>query len=439
MKKSIWYKRIPTFLGLIAIFAGIIVTSFFTKNLNVFEGNASPTENPQNITVTNISDTTFTVSYETDTPLIGSLIYGTDKEEKQTALDDRDNGGIQPHKLHYITVKNLSPNTHYFYSIVSGRSTFSAGTNPFEISTTNTIQSPLTSKSISGKVILADGSPATEGIVLAHAQNTQDFSTLLNPDGSFTLNLSFVLNKTLDSYADLSNSTLQITIEGDDASSHVTVSTTQSQIPTITLSKDYDFTVSQNPIASSSASFGFPTLLATEAASVEISTPKQGQSFTDSQPQFKGTAKPGSVVKITIHSDALNTQTVSDQNGNWTFRPSSPLSPGEHTITITAPDLSGVLKTITQSFTVFASGTQVGQSATPSATITFTPTPTLTPTPTAQVIATPTVTPIPALILTPTQIITPTKAQLPESGDSSAVTGGIGALVTTVVGVLLFF
>ena len=200
-------------------------------------------------------------------------------------------------------------------------------------------------------------------------------------------------------------------------------------LPTITLGNDYDFTQSNLPTASASASTGFSSLTAQESATgkiPKINIPENNQTFTDSQPKFSGTALPSSTVEITIHSDDnIKAQVTTDAYGNWSFRPQSPLSPGGHTITIIARDASGILKTITQSFTVFAAGTQVNESATPSATPLTTPTsiPVSTPTPTSI----PTI--APKIILSPTlgpiATITPVILPISPPGNSTPVIFGL--------------
>ena len=140
---------------------------------------------------------------------------------------------------------------------------------------------------------------------------------------------------------------------------------------------------------------------------------------------------------------------MADNNGRWTYRPKTPLSPGLHTITITTKDRFGILRSITQSFTVFASGTQVVQSATPSATPTITSTPTQTPTVVPTIISTPT--PTPTILVTPTPIITviptaiptpiitrPPVSPPPAPGSSTLMITGIIGTLTIIVGMLLF-
>ena len=203
--------------------------------------------------------------------------------------------------------------------------------------------------------------------------------------------------------------------------------------------------------------------------------PRKDQEFSDQQPQFNGLALPNQEVTVTIHSEeSIETKVTSDANGVWRFRPEQPLSPGQHTITIVTRDAFGLLRSITQSFTVFAQGTQVNQSATPSATPTLslptktptptikptnTPTPTRTPTPTPRVIGqaltpTPTKTPTPTIkpTNTPTPTRTPTPTPTPTTaisqisptvsiappGDATAITVGALGMVISAIGGLLF-
>jgi hypothetical protein len=148
-------------------------------------------------------------------------------------------------------------------------------------------------------------------------------------------------------------------------------------------------------------------------------------------------------VKITIHSDqAVQTTVKADQNGNWDYRPSSNLSPGTHTITIQAKDNSGILKTITQSFVVYASGQQINPPPSGSPTPIVSVSPTNIPSPTSIVTLIPTITLIPSTTITQTQggitITVSPKKPLPPTGNPSVMTAGIvGAVVTLIGGLML--
>ena len=473
MKKTIWDKRIPTLLGMLLIIVGVGITSFLVNKGVILTGHANPTTNPQNVRITNITDNSFTVSYNTDAQVIGSLNYGKDQSLGQTALDDRDQqtGSLVNHKVHSITVRNLSSTTKYFFSITSGQDKFLNNGAPFEVTTGASIDNPPSDqKPIVGKVTNPDGNAPSEGIIYITTDNSQVISSLLKDDGTYLIPLNSVRNQDLTAYLDFSTvNSLKMLIFGDGLSSNISLSISQiNPVPTITLSQDYDFTTGTEPAASSSAkqnineSFPSPKPnVNTSNKNPGILTPQENQSFSDQQPLLKGTAQPNETVKIVIHSDAqIQTQVTADANGNWNFRPTTPLSPGQHTISITTKDINGILKTITQTFTVYAAGSQVSPvvnpptatptplamatpSPSPSATPIITPEPTVAPTPTAS--ATPTVTPVPTPI--PTVAPTPTPSIAPVLAPGGKSPGPDGKIVTlgllggmlTIIGAFLLF
>lgn len=475
MKKTVWDKRIPTLLGILLIVIGIGITSFLVNKGIILTGHASPTTNPQNVRVTNVTDNSFTVSYTTDAQVIGSINYGKDQNLGQTALDDRDQqtGSLANYKIHSITVRSLSSVTKYFFSITSGQDKFLNNGAPFEAVTgANVANPPSEQKPIVGKVTMPDGIAPSEGIIYITSDSSQAISSLLRSDGTYLIPLNSVRGQDLTSYLDFSTvNILKMLAFGDGLSSNISLSINQiNPVPTITLSQNYDFATGTGPVASSSAqqsaAESFPSPKPNQNVSSktpQIISPQANQNLSDQQPVFKGTAQPYETVKIIIHSDAqIQTQVTTDSSGNWSFRPTSALSPGEHTISITAPDASGILKTITQTFTVYASGSQVNPAAnpptatpsptpSPSATPTITPTPTpiptpiptLSPTPTAS--ATPTITPIPTPI--PTVLPTPTPTIAPPLAPGGNSPGPDGKIVTlgllggmlTIIGAVLLF
>lgn len=90
MRASLWYKRIPTLLGLFLLGAGLVTVSWLINSDTLFLTKASPPYTPENIRITNLSDTSFTISFTTATPVLGTLSYGTSPTGGNVALDDRD-------------------------------------------------------------------------------------------------------------------------------------------------------------------------------------------------------------------------------------------------------------------------------------------------------------------------------------------------------------
>ncbi len=481
MKKSFWNKRIPTILGLFLITIGIGLTSYFVNQGVFYITRATPVDNPQEVRITNITDSTTTISFSTNGEAIGSINIGENKDSLQKVLDDKDqtSGDITPRKIHSITARNLKPQTKYYFSITSGEETYLNNDSFYEVTTGSLINSkPNEQEPITGKILLSNGEPPKEAIIYATIEEAQVISTIVKEDGSYILPLNSLRNKDLSSYFMFAeNTNIKMTIVGDGYSSNILLSLQQiNPVPLITLSKNYDFTTSLEAKKASESgkleklpSFPASSTSKNGISSPSIASPKEeNQSFSDLKPEFKGKAIPNEVVKIIINSEnQIEDEVNADKYGNWYYRPKEELSPGDHTITIISKDAQGILRTITKSFTVYASGSTFSDSLSPTPTglpsitltptITPLPTTTVTPTPTTEpevtvsptititpiIALSPTITPIPTqvIIQTPTPTVinaTPSAIQAPPSvGSSSLINLFIIGITTTILGIIL--
>lgn len=453
-RNSILNKHLPAYLGFFVMLMALGITIFLSSNTYVFISKAAVGSDPKNLQISNISDTSFTISYTTDTPATGSISYGSDPSTPSVALDDRDQqaSGSADYQVHFITIKNLTPATKYYFTINSGSQKIENGSNPFEIATAPSLQNqPTGQPTLSGTVALSDGSIPTEGIVYVSTANSPPLATLINPDGSYQMQLNQMLYTNASASASLTpNSVLTVQAVTDTQQSTAKVLVSQaSQIPKMVLSQNYDFTLGSTQTtpgpSETAAATGFPAL-ATPApvSSPEITTPTDQQAFNDQQPLFQGRALANTEVDILIQSQQeISVKLQSDNTGSWEFRPPIKLAPGKHTITIKSVDASGILQTLSRSFTVYASGSQfiepsvspIAPSPSPTASPTGAPTPTSVPT------SAPTQTPTPTTVVTPAQSPTtfPIKTQIPKTGSSAVVTGTIAGLSILSIGALLFF
>jgi hypothetical protein len=485
MRRSIWQIRLPTLLGILVIIIGTAATSLFIgRGFNII-GRASPTDEPQEVRLTNVSDTSFTVTYTTKAPNPGVLSYGEKEPFSQTVLDDRDQptGIVKSYTTHHITVRNAKPNTQYLFSIVSGDNTYKNENDAlFTVTTGPPIKEPTSQKPLVGKVTEDTGNPPSEALIYVTSEETQTISTIVKPDGTYILPLNSIRKKDLSSYATFSETAfLTMLLLNNEKQSTVSLLVNQiNPVPPVTLSENYDFTLGTNPVSSPSGVFGFPSFVATQSATKNpvIISPSKEEAFKDDRPVFNGATIPNADVTILIESEnEIETKVKSDSSGKWSFRPAVPLAPGKHTITVTAPDQFGILKTIKQSFTVYAQGSQFIEpsgpppSITPTPTVKVTPTPTILPTISPTQAPTPTikttVAPSPTLIAqaSPTRIATPslvptlivqvepTSASkggielsptvtlpppIPAVGSSTLVTTGIAGIMAFTVGLILF-
>jgi len=437
--KKIINRKIFTIFWIAIILIGIPLTIFVLKNQTVFNSRASGSQAPKNVKITNISDQSFTVAYQTDLPSTGSLSYGTDKQLGESALEDLDkeNESFITKTIHNISVKNLAPSTKYYLAIISGSDTFLNNGEPFEITTGPEISSPSASEYIlKGKIILPNGSSSSDAIVYVNTQDSQILSTMVAKNGEFSFSLSKLRTQDLTSYIDLNdNAVFNILATDGSLKSNVLMSINQTgTIPTITLSNNYDFIQERAHMASGSAQpLGFPAISSqNKNLKPEILSPKDKQSLNSQKPQFNGIGLPNEKVDIIIHSaEEITTQVTTDSKGNWTYQSPTNLTPGDHTITIKTRNSSGILTTITQAFTVYAAEL-------PTSTVL----PTSMPSSPTQTIPSPTIAvssyTSPPISIPPTVVPITTKGGLPPTGNSSATTISVTGMTTLIIGLLMF-
>lgn len=466
MRNTIWNKRIPSLLGIFLLLFGVGVTAYLMRFQTFFSGRAAAGNNPQNLTISNISGSSFTVSYTTTDSVAGTIAYGKDSSLGKIAYDDRDqtSGQSNAYTVHYMTIKSLEPNTKYAFTIISGSDTFQQVNQPYTAQTGPVLKNdPSSQPPLAGTILKINGEKAKQIILYLTGENTQTLSTLTKDDGTYLLPLNAIRQADFKRYAQLMGTTLlKLKFQSSTEASNVLVLANQiNPVPAVVLSKDYDFTSNPTPsvLPTPSVSLSPPQFPAfqtdTNTTSVPaILTPKKEESFKDQQPVFSGTAPPGQSITIEIHSQLVINETIkSDAAGKWSFRPKQPLTPGNHTIKIMTRDAAGILRTITQSFVVYAQGSQSinpsvspiqpSPSPSPSLTPTLSPIPSPTVSPTAApTIALPTPT-IPAAISqvpvpSQTTILTP-PPKLEKTGSSVAIISAIFGTIAIGIGVVLFF
>ncbi len=467
-------KRSSLVLGIFLILA-IGVTVILIQQGILIVTRARPTAVPQNVQMTNISDSSFTVVFTTELKTSAIIRLAGESTGNTIILDDRDKatGAQNEYFSHHITVPNLEPQRTYSFSIVSNGKEYSSPAQ-YMITTGPQIESaPPSQNPLFGKIILPDGSDGADTLILAKSDNSQIVSSITNNSGNYILPTNSLKNESLSEYQILSpSSPVFLTFFRESYSARITSDFQLAQnLPPVTLNQDYSFLPSTQTIINQPQS-GFENFEEPSQSSSEpvVISPRDNQSFVDSRPTFSGTGGINRKAFITIPSVGINESVDISAQRRWTFRPENDIPQGEHSATFDIQDDNGVKVRITRLFSIFASGTQVAQSATPSATPTFTPSPTtIPPTPTVSISVSPSptgetpspspastsITPSPTSVLptaTPTSsiVLTPTGSEiLPSStplppidnpGDinSSAVLAVVSILLI-VAGAAIFF
>jgi hypothetical protein len=409
-------KKIPTLLALFILFFTIGIISLFVQRISTKKMGTSSQE-PMNLMVTNISDTSVKIIWQTSTAVTGMVTLTGPNKSKITAYDERDVAGkLNTYLTHSVAVKNLTPNTNYTVTISSNGKPFISKDKPYSFQTGPTILDTTVSgfEPSYGSIKTSDGKPANGGLVVLTMDNSQIVSTLVTPSGSWIIPLNFIRTKDLSRYlpfADQLTETITVYYNTEKTEA-ITDINNDAPVPDMTIGGSYDFRnqltklKSKTPLADTSKGTlsNAKSLLAQrkqggvlgsttsktnsqpKIGGVSITLPQNNASLVSNRPLIQGIGIPGKSISISVGINQPQTgKTTVNANGLWQYTPIRPLGSGKQNATITTVDEKGKSVVLSTVFTVLKGGSQVLGDATPSATLSVTPTIELTPTPTIEI------------------------------------------------------
>ncbi|MDP3758151.1 MAG: fibronectin type III domain-containing protein, partial [Candidatus Daviesbacteria bacterium] len=241
MREFINKFKIPTLLGLGIIFFGLVSGVYLVLKEQTFLSQAAPNFPPQNITITNIAEDSVAISWQTNSPATSFLTFGQDSPTGQTILDDKDENVPKPRSIHYVTLKNLLPQTNYKFKISSGK--ISSDIQKFETATPITTQTGFTP--VIGSVLDGD-TPLENGAVYLILPEASIQSSAIKTGGNFLIPLSQIRKADLsDTYPLTEGIIAKLTIRSDKGETNVTfkLKTNSTPLPPIKLGQDIDLTI----------------------------------------------------------------------------------------------------------------------------------------------------------------------------------------------------
>lgn len=172
-----------------------------------FNSSLSFAGTPQEIKITNVRDTVFTVSWITDSSETCQINYGTTVALGSTVYDSR--GQTYSDDTHYVTVSGLSPNQLYYFDVISGGVTYNNGGAHYTCTTGQTIGLP-NSGTVYGRVFKSDGVTAAQGTIVyitlqdnnasGSAGASAQMSALIDASGYWYTNLGNARTQDLSAY-----------------------------------------------------------------------------------------------------------------------------------------------------------------------------------------------------------------------------------------------
>jgi len=408
----------------IALIAG---TLLFSQGTGVFAPRATPQTTPKKIRVSNLTDSSFTVSFLTDEATVGNIKYGTEaKNIDSQSSDDRDqlSGTVGQYNVHHVTVRGLEPNSTYYYNLGTTSGVFDNNGQPFTIQTAQRSGVPSAAKTIYGSVVSPSGSPAEGVVIYVKAEGVGEMSSLVKSSGSWAIPLSNARLADGSTYAQITDDdTLTLFVQGTSLSltSEVTTTTANAQpVDNITLGQSQNLadkgvvapiaagvvpdltepteappedlpvvieeaTDSADQVSDSSlddllevspidetTESSSSTAVTTIAALVDLEAIEEASSsptINTTQPTITGKAAPNVTISIQVHSDTqIDQYIVADSDGNFELdiaKLEQELEPGEHTVTYSYDDpVTGETVTKTETFYVSETATQLAQADT---------------------------------------------------------------------------
>jgi len=384
-KQGLSKIHFPTILGLLILLVAIGVGVFLVKTRTSLESGAEEVAVPKQVHITNVTDSSFTVSWITDILSSGKISYGTESNSlKQQGLDERDkiSGDTGKYETHHVKAESLEPSTSYYFKIESDGKKYDNNGQLFEVNTGSSLGTPPAADAIYGTVLTPSGTKAEGVIVYLNVANAAAISALTKTSGNWTLSLSTARSSDLASYLnyDTQATIVNIIAQGSKSGTATAITTTMndSPVPDITLGQNHDFRTIADSQATGEegslggnesedeenvSSFNLDSLngqsTATSSGEVTLENPSyEGEIINATQPAIIGTGPVGTVLSIEINSENTYTgSVVIDENGEWEFVPPEGLELGEHTVTIAYLDSEGEEQTLSRNFVIAEAGT----------------------------------------------------------------------------------
>lgn len=403
--------RIPTIIAISILTIGLSFSVLFIQKKQIFFSSAKSQNPPRDVKVSNITDSSFTITWTTQEKTSSSISWGKDKNSLNQVIAEETKIDSYTHSA---TIRNLEPSTTYYFKIKSGENLYDNNKLPWEAKTAPRISSPenYSIQNFSGSIVNSLGTPIASALVFIKIEGASALSTFTSENGSWIVPTNNIRTEDLNNFYKISGQEIveiQVQAGPEGIASAQIYAQKAIATPLITLGQTYDFrnlTINQEDSVPKSEiltpqesqkkpkfEIGEYKAATTSATTVSIESVKEGETINTTKPEFFGKGPVNKEITITVESENPQTSTVStDKNGVWRWSPPSGLAPGTHKITITYRDENGILKSIVKNFVVQAA--EVGEPAfesTPSASLT--PEPSATATPSAQKTASPSATP----------------------------------------------
>lgn len=235
--------KIPTILGLLLLLVATSLGIFLYIYKQKTDAQKKLEAAPINLQVVNITDTEASIIWQTKIPTQGFINWGHSNKLDFKKLDDRDKDQLTPHLIHFVTIKDLQPDSSYFFTVKVNNFIFPEISKQFK--TTKTLDNQfIPFGPIIGTVLDQSLQPLDEGLISLKVLQGSNVGTFVTNDGNYLLPLTQLRDQTLSKQFTLSNpsiATLVITRGNLTSNVKVTIPQGRQALPPIILGQDLDF------------------------------------------------------------------------------------------------------------------------------------------------------------------------------------------------------
>jgi hypothetical protein len=230
--------KIPTILVLIVfIFALSLGLAIYTVN-NTLAQQKYTSLSPIDIQVTNITDHSAVITWQTQVPSVGKIVLAAKSSETP---DDR---GLTPRLTHFVTIKSLSPNTLYPYQVKNDDQLYQTSQS-FKTGSSIPDQPSISNFPVLGTILDQKLQPIDEALVYLKTDGNQLLAAYSSTAGNFVMPLSDLRTSDLkQSVVVNSDTSASLTIKKDGLKSEIAfkLPLSNTYLPTIQLGQDIDLT-----------------------------------------------------------------------------------------------------------------------------------------------------------------------------------------------------
>lgn len=194
--------KIPTLVGLSLLIIAILLGMVLFKLNQRSSEQTHLIYTPKNIQVVNVNSSQATIIWQTTTKTTGSILWGTTNSLGTSQDDDRDSSTKEARLTHFVTIKNLTADTNYFFKIKVENFTYPDQTMQFK-TPKKKLNSISANKPLSGTILDSRLQPTDEALILFSVNQSAPIVTFTTAGGNFLLPLSPLFSNDFKEQLDL--------------------------------------------------------------------------------------------------------------------------------------------------------------------------------------------------------------------------------------------